>query len=93
MRDSFGLYTSSQKILIVGDGDFSFSASLCRNLRRANSLVCTSLDSYEQLVGFYGSSVISNNIRDIQGKRFVKMYGGVETKREGEEGEGVFGVQ
>lgn len=38
-------YTSSQKILLVGEGDFSFSACLARAFGSANNLFATSLDN------------------------------------------------
>ncbi|XP_050379877.1 uncharacterized protein At4g26485-like [Argentina anserina] len=42
-------YGSSQKILLVGEGDFSFSVCLARAFRRATNMVATSLDSRESL--------------------------------------------
>ena len=38
-------YSSSQKILLVGEGDFSFSACLARHFGSAANMVATSLDS------------------------------------------------
>ncbi|PWA41894.1 hypothetical protein CTI12_AA549920 [Artemisia annua] len=35
-------YKSSQKILLVGEGDFSFSACLARRFRNAENMVATS---------------------------------------------------
>jgi len=40
-----GPYTSSQKILLVGEGDFSFSASLAQAFSSATNIIATSLDS------------------------------------------------
>ena len=37
-------YSSSQKILFVGEGDFSFSACLARQFGSAVNMVATSLD-------------------------------------------------
>ncbi|KAJ7964659.1 DUF2431 domain-containing protein [Quillaja saponaria] len=42
-------YTSSQKILLVGEGDFSFSACLARAFDSANNMVATSLHSKDTL--------------------------------------------
>lgn len=39
-------YSSAQSILIVGDGDFSFSLSLAAAFGSGYNLVATSLDSY-----------------------------------------------
>ena len=38
-------YSSTQKILLVGEGDFSFSACLARAFRSAANMVTTSLHS------------------------------------------------
>ncbi|PWA98586.1 hypothetical protein CTI12_AA017090 [Artemisia annua] len=44
-------YNSSQKILLVGEGNFSFSACLARALRSANNIVATSYhDQYLQVI-------------------------------------------
>jgi len=41
-----GPYTSSQKIVLVGEGDFSFSASLACAFSSAANIIATSLDSH-----------------------------------------------
>jgi len=38
-------YTNKQKILLVGEGDFSFSLSLARAFGSASNLTATSLDT------------------------------------------------
>ncbi|KAK3007288.1 hypothetical protein RJ639_015747 [Escallonia herrerae] len=40
-------YSSSHRILLVGEGDFSFSSSLAMSFASASNIVATSLDSYE----------------------------------------------
>ncbi|KAH7365877.1 hypothetical protein KP509_18G050900 [Ceratopteris richardii] len=42
-------YNSDQHILLVGEGDFSFAASLASEFKNAPHLVATSLDSLETL--------------------------------------------
>lgn len=37
-------YSSRQRILLVGEGDFSFSVSLARTFGSARNMVATSLD-------------------------------------------------
>ncbi|XP_039119346.1 uncharacterized protein LOC120255613 [Dioscorea cayenensis subsp. rotundata] len=46
-------YTSSQRILLVGEGDFSFSLCLARAFGSANNMVATSLDSQATLLKNY----------------------------------------
>ncbi|KAJ0974022.1 hypothetical protein J5N97_015987 [Dioscorea zingiberensis] len=46
-------YNSSQKILLVGEGDFSFSACLAKAFGSASNMVATSLDSEATLLWKY----------------------------------------
>ena len=39
-------YSSSQSILVVGDGDFSFSLALATAFGSGGNIVATSLDSH-----------------------------------------------
>ncbi|XP_010276750.1 PREDICTED: uncharacterized protein At4g26485-like [Nelumbo nucifera] len=43
-------YSSSHQILLVGEGDFSFSACLAKAFRSATNMVSTSLDSRKMLL-------------------------------------------
>ncbi|RXH90169.1 hypothetical protein DVH24_032526 [Malus domestica] len=45
-----GHYSSSQKILLVGEGNFSFSASLAKAFRSATNMVATTLKSQDTLL-------------------------------------------
>ncbi|KAK3007292.1 hypothetical protein RJ639_015751 [Escallonia herrerae] len=45
-------YSSSHRILLVGEGDFSFSLSLALSFASASNIVATSLDSYESELVF-----------------------------------------
>ncbi|XP_058725456.1 uncharacterized protein At4g26485-like [Vicia villosa] len=57
-------YHSSHKILLVGEGDFSFSLSLARAFGSAANMVATSLDDRESLVLKYGSA--SSNLNELE---------------------------
>ncbi|KAK9049055.1 hypothetical protein SSX86_031978 [Deinandra increscens subsp. villosa] len=46
-------YSSDDQILLVGEGDFSFSASLARVFGSADNIVATSLDSYDLVIKKY----------------------------------------
>ncbi|KAL9682176.1 hypothetical protein QQ045_013969 [Rhodiola kirilowii] len=50
-------YCSSQKILLVGEGDFSFSACLARAFGSATNMVATSLDSEAYLRSNYKNAM------------------------------------
>ncbi|MBA0843779.1 hypothetical protein Goarm_000939, partial [Gossypium armourianum] len=50
-------YSSSHKILLVGEGDFSFAASLARSLGSGINMVATSLDSKVMLNKKYNEAI------------------------------------
>ncbi|PON88002.1 hypothetical protein TorRG33x02_162040 [Trema orientale] len=52
-----GHYGSSQQILLVGEGDFSFSACLAKAFGSAENMVATSLDSEDKLLTKHWSCV------------------------------------
>ncbi|XP_052178335.1 uncharacterized protein At4g26485-like [Diospyros lotus] len=68
-------YSSRQKILLVGEGDFSFSASLAAAFGSATNIVSTSLDSEGFLTRNYGSAMA--NIGCLRG-RGAKVFHGVD---------------
>ncbi|XP_042477962.1 uncharacterized protein LOC122059311 [Macadamia integrifolia] len=46
-------YSSCHQILLVGEGDFSFSLCLAQSFGSASNIVATSLDSYDSVIGKY----------------------------------------
>lgn len=61
-----GNYNSYQRILVVGDGDFSFSASLAMAFGSASNMVSTSLDSLDFLIKNYKRSM--SNINELKAR-------------------------
>ncbi|CAK7323946.1 unnamed protein product [Dovyalis caffra] len=57
-------YSSSQKILLVGEGDFSFAACLGQNFGSAVNMVATSLDSKVSLVAKYSRA--AENLKKLK---------------------------
>ncbi|GAB2279790.1 hypothetical protein Dimus_014429 [Dionaea muscipula] len=67
-----GPYSSSQKILLVGEGDFSFSACLAVAFSSATNMVATSLDSWEFLCKHYKRAM--QNILELTGRGCAVMH-------------------
>ncbi|VVA26999.1 PREDICTED: At4g26485 [Prunus dulcis] len=57
-------YSSYQKILLVGEGDFSFAACLARAFGSAANIVATSLDSREFLMVNYSKAM--SNLKELE---------------------------
>ncbi|KAK7300018.1 hypothetical protein RJT34_10849 [Clitoria ternatea] len=57
-------YNNHQKILLVGDGDFSFSLCLAKAFGSASNMVATSLDSKATLTSNYSKA--SANLRKLE---------------------------
>ncbi|XP_010539346.1 PREDICTED: uncharacterized protein At4g26485-like [Tarenaya hassleriana] len=53
-------YSSKQQILLVGEGNFSFSLSLARAFGSAANMTATSLDTHEELRKKYGTEAVAN---------------------------------
>ncbi|GMH25464.1 hypothetical protein Nepgr_027307 [Nepenthes gracilis] len=67
-----GPYTSSQKMLLVGEGDFSFSACLAVSFGSAANMVSTSLDSMEFLFKNYKQAM--GNILQLKTRGCTVMH-------------------
>ncbi|KAL9323576.1 hypothetical protein ACSQ67_008433 [Phaseolus vulgaris] len=65
-------YLSSHYILLVGEGDFSFSLCLARAFGTAKNMVATSLDSRASLRKKYGSAL--RNLMELEGLGCVILY-------------------
>ncbi|XP_021816976.1 uncharacterized protein At4g26485-like [Prunus avium] len=59
-------YNSYQKILLAGEGDFSFSVCLARAFGLAVNMVATSLDSRESLMLNYSKAM--SNVKELEAR-------------------------
>ncbi|CAB4307377.1 unnamed protein product [Prunus armeniaca] len=59
-------YSSYQKILLAGEGDFSFSVCLARAFGLAVNMVATSLDSRESLMLNYSKAM--SNVKELEAR-------------------------
>ncbi|XP_042486013.1 uncharacterized protein At4g26485-like isoform X2 [Macadamia integrifolia] len=66
-------YCSSHKILLVGEGDFSFSACLANVFGSADNMVATSLNSEGFLQKNYGKAM--SNISDLKSRGCMVLHG------------------
>lgn len=66
-------YSSAQSILIVGDGDFSFSLALATAFGSGENIVATSLDSYGALTSKYGKA--ESNVTELKRLGATVLHG------------------
>ncbi|KAL7130732.1 hypothetical protein ABFS83_13G153500 [Erythranthe nasuta] len=71
-------YSSRHRILMVGDGDFSFSASLAVAFGRASNMTATSLDSLDFLMKNYWKAKL--NIEELRSRGCTVIHGVDVTK-------------
>ncbi|MCL7027127.1 hypothetical protein MKW94_028484 [Papaver nudicaule] len=65
-------YSSSHKILLVGEGDFSFSTCLARAFGTARNMVATSLDSEPTILHYYSNG--RRNLDELKSQGCTVMY-------------------
>ncbi|XP_050368357.1 uncharacterized protein At4g26485-like [Argentina anserina] len=66
-------YSSRHRILLVGEGDFSFALSLATHFGSARNMVATSLDSQEKMYSKYNNAI--TNVRELEEKGCLVLYG------------------
>ncbi|KAM5586823.1 uncharacterized protein ABKV19_005646 [Rosa sericea] len=66
-------YSSSQKILLVGEGDFSFAACLATAFGSAANIVATSLNSREELSVNYSNAM--SHLKELEEKGCTILHG------------------
>ncbi|KAE7995187.1 hypothetical protein FH972_000014 [Carpinus fangiana] len=65
-------YSSKQRILLVGEGDLSFSICLARAFGSARNMVATSLDTQEDLAKKYSYGI--GNVRELEERGCLVLY-------------------
>ncbi|XP_021816968.1 uncharacterized protein At4g26485-like [Prunus avium] len=65
-------YSSYQRILLVGEGDFSFSVCLARAFGLAVNMVATSLDSREYLMLKYSKAL--SNVKELEARGCIVLH-------------------
>ncbi|XP_062014551.1 uncharacterized protein At4g26485-like [Rosa rugosa] len=70
-------YSRSQKILLVGEGDFSFALCLARAFGSADNMVATSLDSKGSLMMNYSKAM--TNLLELEGRE-CKIFHEVDAR-------------
>jgi len=71
-------YYASQRVLVVGDGDFSFSRGLCQQRGTGRLIVATSYDTRDQVLRKYASAAASLKALVAQG---AEIRHGVDATR------------
>ncbi|KAF3451911.1 hypothetical protein FNV43_RR08007 [Rhamnella rubrinervis] len=66
-------YSSRHRILLVGEGDFSFSLSLARRFGSARNMVATSLDTQEDIATKYSNGI--KNVRELELRGCIVLFG------------------
>lgn len=67
-----------QHILVIGDGDLSFSAALSESLGPEAGIVCTTLDSREALERKYGPGLIAANLARLKDATIIHGVDGTK---------------
>ncbi|GLU23991.1 hypothetical protein SLE2022_399640 [Rubroshorea leprosula] len=65
------MYSGNHNILLVGEGDFSFSLTLATRFGSASNIVATSLDSREELVRKYSKAEENLNVLEYLGCKIL----------------------
>ncbi|KAE8098909.1 hypothetical protein FH972_016937 [Carpinus fangiana] len=65
-------YSSSHKILLVGEGDFSFAACLAKQFGTAENMIATSFDSKEVLMSKYSNAM--SNLKELEERRCTVLH-------------------
>ncbi|KAK7840903.1 uncharacterized protein At4g26485 [Quercus suber] len=65
-------YSSKQRILLVGEGDLSFSLCLARAFGSARNIVATSLDTQEEIARKYSNGI--GNVRELEERGCLVLY-------------------
>ncbi|CAI9304037.1 unnamed protein product [Lactuca saligna] len=73
-------YSSNHQILLVGEGDFSFSVSLAMAFGSASNIVASSIDSYDYLIKNYKNAKANLDILREFGAQLLHVVNAVKMK-------------
>ena len=70
-----GQYQPHHRILTLGDGDFSFSLSIARNVKfTTGCLIASSHESRDQLLKTYSSVGIKDILKELESKKITTLH-------------------
>ncbi|KAL7582795.1 hypothetical protein Lser_V15G45720 [Lactuca serriola] len=73
-------YSSNHQILLVGEGDFSFSVSLAMAFGSASNIVASSIDTYDYLIKNYKNAKANLDILRKFGAQLLHVVNAVKMK-------------
>ncbi|CAI8504759.1 unnamed protein product [Pichia kudriavzevii] len=75
-------FNYNDRIIIIGDGDFSYSLSIVKKkLIKPSKLITTSYDSLEELYGKYTRETIDANINELRELGVTRIYHEIDGTR------------
>lgn len=78
-KNVFIPFNKKDRILIIGDGDFSYTISIVsKGLIKPKKVIATSFDTFEELIEKYGNNTIEENLEKLKKLGVEKIYHGID---------------